>query len=74
MQNVCQTASGVDPVTGYTHDGVMTAGRILSPVKVAKIANKTVAEKGDALLPVFDNGVVIAYERGVDPEPSCSAE
>lgn len=71
MQNVRQTASGVDPVTGFTHDGVMTAGRIEDPRKVRMLAryNQVVSVGSDEnLMPVFDDaGQVVAYERGVDP-------
>lgn len=67
MQNIRQTASGVDPVTGHTHDGVMIAGRITEPTKVARMARSR-ATGGDPLMPIFDDaGKVIAYERSVDP-------
>jgi len=71
MQNVRQTASGVDPVTGFTHDGLMIAGRIESPAAIrriqAQMAVRGIAET-EGLLPVFGvDGSVVAYERGVDP-------
>jgi hypothetical protein len=72
MQNVRQTSSGVDPVTGFTHDGVMTAGRIQDPKKIRTILNLGSAgasQTGEDLIPVFDaQGNVTAFERGVDPK------
>lgn len=68
MQNVRQTASGVDPVTGHTHDGLMTAGRITDPRAVLKISRRLATETGESLMPIFDaDGEIIAYERSVDP-------
>ena len=69
MQNVRQTASGVDPITGHTAHGPMIAGQIVDPRAVARIARqnpRTVS--GEPLMPIFDeDGNVIAYERSVDP-------
>lgn len=68
MQNVRQTASGVDPVTGHSH-GPMTAGRIVDPRAVRRIARLNGRrEVGENLMPIFDDvGEVIAYERSIDP-------
>lgn len=68
MQNVHQTASGVDKATGFSLD--LTAGEITEPAFVQKIAQLSgvMTETGFALLPVFDqNGKIFAYERSVDP-------
>jgi len=66
MQNVHQTASGVDKATGFSLD--MTAGEITEPALVLKISKSTKAETGFGLLPVYDqNGTLFAYERAVDP-------
>lgn len=68
MQNVRPTASGVDPITGHTHDGLMTAGTIADPRKVRRIARLGGKQQGQALMPIFDaDGEIVAYERSVDP-------
>lgn len=71
LQNVRQTIGGVDAHTGYTVGGVF-AGRITDPKQVRRIATQlnmsTTQETGTNLMPVFNaQGVVIAYERAVDP-------
>ena len=67
MQNIRQTAQGVDVASGYSN--MMTAGRITNPVEVKKIAMRIGRERfTEPLLPVFnENGVVIAYERSISP-------
>jgi hypothetical protein len=67
MQNVRQTASGVDAVTGYT-DG-MVAGRITDAAQIKQMARLSSHETGaEPLLPVFDvKGNVVAYERSLNP-------
>ena len=66
MQNVHQTASGVDKATGFSLD--MTAGEITEPELVKKISQNRSAETQFGLLPVYDqNGTLFAYERAVDP-------
>lgn len=68
MQNVHQTASGVDKATGFSLE--MTAGEITDPGLVKKLGQLAglKAETGFALLPVYDqNGTLFAYERSVDP-------
>lgn len=72
MQNVRQTASGVDLVSGFTY-GTMTAGRITDPGQVTNIqrqlANGRKEHGLEKLMPVFgDNKLIIAYERSVDPK------
>lgn len=68
MQNIRQTASGVDPVTGMTHDGLMTAGYITDPSTVQKISRRMGHEQGTPLMPIFgEAGKIVAYERSVDP-------
>jgi hypothetical protein len=69
LQTVHQTASGVDPQTGFTVGKVM-AGKITDPSLVAltqKLVKNQAATK-ENLLPVFDDkGDVVAYERAADP-------
>ena len=69
LQTVHNTASGVDPHTGYTMD--ITAGRITDPALVA-IINASSMRNGsnvENLEPIFDtNGDVVAYERGIDAQ------
>lgn len=69
-QNVQETAYGVDVNTGYT-SGTMTGGRITDPAAVERIT-RSLAREGNRmvgnLMPVFsDNGIVVAYERSIDP-------
>lgn len=65
MQNVRQTAAGVDIVTGYTNGP--NAGRITDPIQVKRIAQANRRERGnEPLMPVFDEtGQIIAYERSL---------
>lgn len=67
MQNVRQTAGGVDQATGFST--MMTAGRITDTGAVKAITARLKYEKGGSpLLPVYDeNGRVFAYERSIDP-------
>ncbi|QDP54355.1 MAG: putative virion DNA-directed RNA polymerase [Prokaryotic dsDNA virus sp.] len=82
MQTARLTASGVDPVTGYS-TSVMTAGRITDPDTVQKIqkrlsrlsgrpgtgsgASQSSQGTGEHLMPVFDaSGALVAYERSLD--------
>nr|DAE39455.1 MAG TPA: RNA polymerase [Bacteriophage sp.] len=69
LQNVRNTAGGVDLGTGFTM-GTMVAGRITDKPSVDRIT-KTLArgERGnEPLLPVYDaNGNVVAYEQSIDP-------
>lgn len=66
IQNVQQSAQGVDPVTGYSMS--QTAGRITEPSVVARISKQAGNEAGSHLMPVYDTtGKVIAYERSLDP-------
>lgn len=69
IQNVDQTAYGVDPVTGFSHD--LMAGRITGKRIVAQLvdAMKTEKTKKENLLPVRNHkGQVIAFEQSMDPE------
>ena len=76
LQNVRQTAGGVDVSTGYTL-GAMTAGRITNKVDVARIA-KRYANEGqvkEPLLPVYnEKGQIVAFERSVDPQQMARLE
>ena len=67
MQNVRQTAGGVDQATGFST--MATAGRITDIGAVKAITARLKFEKGGSpLLPVYDeNGRVFAYERSLDP-------
>lgn len=67
MQNVRQTASGIDASTGFTM--AMTAGRITAPGEVKSIAKHLKSEFGaEPLLPVYGAlGQVVAFERSLDP-------
>lgn len=70
MQNVRSTFSGVDPVTGFTHDSVLTAGVIGGFKAVGRLARGGAAmTPGEEPMPIFDeDGNVVAFERGVKPE------
>lgn len=69
MQNVRQTAGGVETTTGFTEG--MTAGRITDKSAVDRITKRIMLEGSNTtenLMPVYDNaGVVVAYERSIDP-------
>jgi hypothetical protein len=70
LQNVRQTAGGVDVASGYSQ--MASAGRITSPKEVSRIQSLVSAGlEGDKehLLPIFnDQGEVVAYERSLNPE------
>lgn len=68
MQNVRQSANGVDVSNGFTMNK-MTAGRITDRATVKSItARLRNGETGSSLMPVYnERGVVIAYERSIDP-------
>lgn len=67
MQNVHQTAGGVDAVTGFS--SAQMAGRITHPAYVKQLSRRMQRQvTGSPLLPVFnEQGEVIAYERSLDP-------
>lgn len=68
MQNVDQTAYGIDPVTGFSTD--LTAGRIVSKRLVEQLAQAQSREKAGSenLMPIFNGkGKVIAFEQSLDP-------
>ena len=69
MQNVRQSANGVDVSNGFTISK-MLAGRITDHATVKTItARLRAGETGEALLPVYDErGKVIAYERSVSQQ------
>jgi hypothetical protein len=68
LQNVRQTAYGVDPRTGFTL-GRMVADRITEPQRVFQLKQRMAANiGGEPLLPVYDaGGEIVAFERSVDP-------
>lgn len=69
LQNVRNTAGGVDLGTGFTM-GTMVAGRITDKPSVDRISKALArGERGnEPLLPVYDaNGNVVAYEQSIDP-------
>lgn len=66
MQNVRQSAGGVDQATGFS--SMPTAGRITDTGLVKAITQRLGREQGTNLLPVYDElGRVFAYERSMDP-------
>lgn len=69
LQTVHQTASGIDPETGYTVDEVL-AGRI-ADLQIVRLIERQLANQkttAENLMPVFDDtGKVIAFERAADP-------
>ena len=70
LQNVRNTAGGVDLGTGFTM-GTMVAGRITDKPSVDRITKALArGERGnEPLLPVYDaNGNVVAYEQSIDPD------
>lgn len=69
LQNVRNTAGGVDLGTGFTM-GYMVAGRITDKPSVDRITKALArGERGnEPLLPVYDDkGNVVAYEQSIDP-------
>lgn len=69
LQNVRDTAGGVDLGTGFTM-GTMVAGRITDKPSVDRITKALAnGERGnEPLLPVYDDkGNVVAYEQSIDP-------
>lgn len=69
LQNVRNTAGGVDLGTGFTM-GTMVAGRITDKPSVDRITKaRARGERGnEPLLPVYDDkGNVVAYEQSIDP-------
>jgi hypothetical protein len=69
LQTVHQTASGIDPETGYTV-GEILAGRI-EDAQIVRLVDRQIANQiqtNENLLPVFDDaGKVVAFERAADP-------
>lgn len=68
MQNVHQTAGGVEASTGFSL--AQTAGRITDAADVKKLARFLSRETGaEPMLPVYsETGNVIAFERSLDPQ------
>jgi hypothetical protein len=69
IQNVRETASGVDPLTGFTNS-MITAGQITDPNEVSMIKRRLARNDNtlETLMPLYDEtGEVIAYERAIDP-------
>lgn len=69
LQNVKATASGVDPVTGFsialTTGGQITDPQVVSQIKARLARNDNTLE---TLMPVYNaSGETIAYERAIDP-------
>ena len=67
MQNVHQTAGGVEATTGFSL--AQTAGRITDAADVKKLARVYSRETGPQhLLPVYsETGEIVAFERPLDP-------
>lgn len=69
LQNVRDTAGGVDLGTGFTV-GSMVAGRITDKPSVDRITKALArGERGnEPLMPIYDDkGNVVAYEQSIDP-------
>lgn len=69
LQNVRDTANGVDLGTGFTM-GSMVAGRITDKPSVERISKALArGERGnEPLMPIYDDkGRVVAYEQSIDP-------
>jgi len=69
LQNVRNTAGGVDVGTGFTM-GTMVAGRITDKPSVDRITKALAkGESGnEPLMPIYDTvGRVVAYEQSIDP-------
>lgn len=69
MQNIVQSASGVERSTGFTMGH--TAGRITNRRMVRKLVQRMHTDKGltENLMPIFnDKGVIVAFERSIDPK------
>lgn len=69
LQNVNQTAGGVDLTTGLTVGG-LTAGNTVDPIYIQKLIGRMKFERdtGEPLLPVRDEtGKIVSFERSVDP-------
>jgi hypothetical protein len=68
LQNVRATASGVDPVTGFTM-GSLSAGRITDPKMVRWIDRSSGRNNGaNPFRAIYDGaGDVVAFERTIDP-------
>ncbi len=76
MQNVRPTASGVDPLTGFTNIAT-TAGQIVDPQNVSTIRRNLKLNTGtrEHLLPVYnETGHVVAFERAIDPDQEAKLE
>lgn len=68
MQNVVQTAGGVNAASGMMIGNI--AGSITDPAEVKLLSRRLGKDGGrEPLIPVYGaNGEVIAYERSLDPE------
>ena len=66
LQNVRETASGVDALTGFSMNA--TAGRITDRKQVNEITRRLKSEVSNEenLMPIFDSrGSIVAYERSI---------
>lgn len=68
MQNVVQTAGGVNAASGLMIDNI--AGAITDPAEVKSLVRRINQTSGsEPLMPVYDeSGQVVAFERSTDPE------
>ncbi|WP_421991623.1 hypothetical protein, partial [Roseococcus sp.] len=79
LQNVVQTASGVEIETGFT-EGTLVAGRVLSKKGVFRITKDLFAygessPNNENMMPIFNEaGRVVAYEKAVDPKIAAKVE
>ena len=75
-QNIRHTFFGVDPVTGFSTEGY-GAGRVVKQDAVKTIQQRRNANRNsyEPMMPIFDqNGVVVAYERSMDPKQLAKLE
>lgn len=70
LQNVRQTAGGVDPRSGFSV-GIPRAGQVDDPQEVSRLKRAmrlNGANGTQALLPIYDvDGDIVAFERSMDP-------
>ncbi len=72
IQNIRATASGVDPITGYTNDAASHGGQIIDELEIKRITQanaRTGHTNGSPLIAIHNlEGEVVGYERSVDPK------
>lgn len=68
MQNITQSGYGVERSTGFTLGH--TAGRITNRHMVRKLIQRMQSDTGkfENLMPIYDQGRIVAFERSIDPK------